>query len=433
MLPLQGRVNQLGSSVASSNKVRACRCCVIQISAESVIEKSEGRQHPNFRELLEKLTKASEKLSHGQSPKDRPIVSSKSGSSRTSTPSSESVKSETDDSSEDDSASEIESEKEQPSPIPLTRPLDPGKAKEYDIIKTVWARRNRVLSGTVIRTALGECWDILKWVRNEWNKKLTGLQQAIEKKDTANKAVWQRRVVESRKLFESCVRLTTQHGHPSIVERVAENPQILVVFFQFLADRIKESEYSGGLVTSILELVNRCNSLDTATLERTKIDRILGRITKRGDDTGRDLAQKILDKAAATSASAKGEKTSNDVQLKGDINGSVSATEFSFRNKEAAKVGAVVKKEQDEDKKISKKVTDVKPVLVTKPDKDGDISKVKVIPSSAKPTSFFAGLQSASKKPGTSTKGKEGKARYVQCVLSYCHVTILTCKTAIIR
>ena len=90
---------------------------------------------------------------------------------------------------------------------------------EFDIIKAVWAKRSVGLSGTVIRTALGEYWNIFKGVRDKWKSKTTSLQQAIEKKDQANSKAYERRVLEQRRLLESCIRLTLKHGHPDIIEK----------------------------------------------------------------------------------------------------------------------------------------------------------------------------------------------------------------------
>lgn len=144
---------------------------------------------------------------------------SRSDSAANSASSSESSDSDSEDESQYSDESEIEVRPEEPSPLPSIRPADPNKAVEYDIIKTVWAKRSKALSGTVIRTALGEYWDIFKSIRDKWKAKSTSLQQAIEKKDQANKTAYERRVVEQRRLVESCIRLTLKHGHPSIVEK----------------------------------------------------------------------------------------------------------------------------------------------------------------------------------------------------------------------
>lgn len=173
-----------------------------------IIEKGDAQWHKDRKPVIKKLDEAAKKAG-GPAKTSRDVSAANSGSS-----------SESDDSeSENESNSASESEGEQPSPVPLTRPTNPNKAIEYDIIKTVWAQRKTVLSGTVIRTALSECWNIFISIRDQWKAKATSLQQSIEKKDKANQKVWERRVTESRELIEACIQHTLKHGHPSIVEK----------------------------------------------------------------------------------------------------------------------------------------------------------------------------------------------------------------------
>lgn len=151
---------------------------------------------------------------------------------------SESSESESEDESEYYSESEEVTEPEEPSPLPANRPADPSKAIEYDVIKAVWARKNVGLSGTVIRTALGEYWNIFKTIRDKWKAKTTSLQQAIEKKDQASIKTYERRVVESRRLLESCISLTLKHSHPDIIEKYV---YFLLSFFFSLSHTLPES------------------------------------------------------------------------------------------------------------------------------------------------------------------------------------------------
>ena len=315
--------------------------------------------------------------------------------------------SESDDGTGASSDSELEVDPPEPSPVPLTRPADPNKAIEYDLIKTVWARKRSTLTGPVIRTALSETWNIFTTIRDNWKKKSTSLQQAIEKKDSANKNAYERRVVEQRKLLENCIRLTLKHGHPSIVERLGENPKLLVVLYQFLADRIKESEFTGSLIASMLELIAQCNSVDASLLEKTKIDKILPRLEKRGDDQGKTLVRKILDNAAAATKKQRASSVDDAASVsKGGANGvEHQATKTTGSSKGTS---ADIKKGSDNEKKNLKGTANTK---TTQSSSEADSTKVKVIQTSTKPSNFFAGLQSASKKPGTSNKGKDGQIR----------------------
>lgn len=177
------------------------------------LERGEGPRPPEREHILKKLKGAAKKQSG-----PRPAATGtqlKSASS--SDVSSESA---TDDSSSAyDSESEPEKEADEPSPIPSTRPNDPNKAVEYDLLKAVWAKRSSVLSTPTIRTALAEVWELFKGIREKWKTRTANLQQAIDKKDSATEKSFERRVAEQRRLLENCINIVLKHGHPSIVEK----------------------------------------------------------------------------------------------------------------------------------------------------------------------------------------------------------------------
>ena len=371
-----------------------------EVSRLLQLERGEDRPHPDRGPILKRLKAAAVKLS-GPAPASSPNVSN-----------AESASDSSESESDNDSAysdSDLEIEPEEPSPVPLARPADPNKAIEYDIIKTVWAKKRAVLSGTVIRTALTECWNIFIRVRDNWKKKNASLQDAIEKKDTANKSTYERRVTEQRRLLESCVRLTLQHGHPSIIEKLGENPKLLVVFYVFLADRIKEADYTGSFVNSILELTARCVSIDSSLLEQTKMDKVLPRFVKRGDEQGKLWAQRILDNASKAKVQ-KGFSTEAVTSVSNTTNGAPSDKQIRTAVVETSKPRAGAGKEHltgDNNKATKLPVTSKTGV----PKGESDSVKSRIIPTATKPSGFFAGLQSASKKPGTSHKAKDGRPR----------------------
>ncbi|KAL8637492.1 MAG: hypothetical protein Q9228_005243 [Teloschistes exilis] len=217
-------------------------------------EKGTGPWPPSREPLLKKL-----KISSKSSVQRSASVSSK-GTSTVDSPSSIESSSDSDpegDDSEYETSSELEVEPEEPSPLPSNRPLDPLKAIEYDIIKAVWAKRKVSLSGVVIRTALSEYWNIMKGVRDRWKAEVVTLQQASEKKEKAKIIEYERRAANQRKLLETCIRLTLKHGHPDIIEKLGENPILSVIFYNFIADRFKENDYTGPLITSIMEASTR--------------------------------------------------------------------------------------------------------------------------------------------------------------------------------
>ncbi len=136
-----------------------------------------------------------------------------------------------------ESGSEEEPQSEEPSPIPPIRPSDPDKAVEFDIVKAVWAKRSVVLSGVVIRSALGEYWEIIRGIRDQWKSETQKLQQATEKKEATRISDYRSRADEKRRLLESCLRLTLRHGHRDIVERYVKIPFAFSEVFPLLHKR----------------------------------------------------------------------------------------------------------------------------------------------------------------------------------------------------
>lgn len=228
-------------------------------------------------------------------------------------------------------------------------------------------KKSQALSSSAIRAALSHAWDLYKGIRDRWKQKCTALQQAIEKKDSVNERAYERRVLEQRRLLESCVDLTLKHGHHDIVTRLGENPALLVVLYQFLADRFKDGEHTGKFVTSILRLMARFPKLDAAILEKTRLDKLVQRILKRGDDQGKALARQILSAAKHTSSENKGL--------------------VEVKDNDGIKTPIEVKDE-------------IKPPP----------EKVKVVNVAAKPSGFFSSLKSASKKPGAAVKSEESRS-----------------------
>ncbi|KAL8814194.1 MAG: hypothetical protein Q9223_006563, partial [Gallowayella weberi] len=370
---------------------------------------------PVSREPLLKKLKLSAKSS---------VVRTSAGSRGTSTTSSPSSTESESDSEQDaadsdyETGTEQEDEPEEPSPLPSVRPTDPMKAIEYDIVKAVWAKRRVILSGVVIRTALGEFWTVIKALRDQWKGEATILQQATEKKEKAKMIEYDRRASNYRKLLESCIRLTLKHGHPDIVEN-------------FLTNRS--------------QLMSYCTTIDQAMLERTKMDKVLPKIVKRGGEQGKAFAQKVLDNAAAASKQksldSKTSKSSDskDAAAKGAVVGSKAPTEAASEGKRPQSSGVggaqVLKKSSaasaatslnsiSADTKGSlldaKRAagTDLKAVNKGAVNKGAvpatTSTKVKTNVAAPKATSFFSSLQSASKKPGTSNaalkaaKSKDG-------------------------
>ncbi|KAL8672387.1 MAG: hypothetical protein Q9168_003160 [Polycauliona sp. 1 TL-2023] len=338
------------------------------------------------------------------------------GTSMTGSPSSTESESDSEPDAADsdyETGSEQEAEPEEPSPLPPTRPMDPMKGIEYDVVKAVWAKRRVILSGAVIRSALSEFWNATKGLRDKWRVEVTTLQQATEKKDKTKMIEYEQRAARYRKLLESCLRLTLKHGHPDIIEKIGENPAFLAVLYSFILDRAKEADYAGTLIAGIMELMSHCVTIDQAMLERTKMDKVLPKIVKRGNDKGKAFAQAVLDNAATVSK----QKSLDSKASKLSINNLPVGT--SLDNRKPSTGGAVGPQVPKNTTPSSNGVPvgakgsnpAVKKPSATDPkvlNKGGvaatSVPKVKTNVVAPKATSFFANLQSASKKPGTSMK-----------------------------
>ena len=324
------------------------------------------------------------------------------------------------------SGSEEDMEPEEPPPLAPSRPDDAVEATKYDVVKAVWAKRSSNLTGPVIRAALGDYWNVIKVIRDNWKTETTALQQAEETKDQSKIKNCQRRAAEQRQIMELAIELTLKHGHRDIVAKLGENALLFLVFYQFIADRFKEGDYSGSLIASILELMTRCITLDQAVLEKTKVDKVLARITKKGSDRAKALAQKVLDNAAANNtqksndskpALSQGVKEKAGVKVQLPNSRAVDAVVGMKRQREhestavqptkkinasmatASSVAASTKNLGSISKRMQSSKTDVKAAT-------GNTSTPAPKPKAnhivAKPSGFFSSLQSASKKPGTS-------------------------------
>ena len=172
--------------------------------------------------------------------------------------------------------------------------------------------------------------------------------------------------------------------------------------------------------------MSRYATIDQALLEKTKMDKVLPRLVKRGDDEGRKFAQKVLDNAAEVSK----QKTAGVKALKLDQpNGTAAKIQKgrseSSDSKDVEKEQAAVRKPSTVANKLSSSGAMAKPSAMTarqpaaKADAkataktaaaDASVAKIKANNITAKPSGFFSSLKSASKKPGTSSK-EDGKSR----------------------
>ena len=164
--------------------------------------------------------------------------------------------------------------------------------------------------------------------------------------------------------------------------------------------------------------MTKCTTIDQSILEVTKVEKVLPRLVKRGDDQGKKFAQKVLDNAASKQKvgeekSAPGlETNAANAKLLGDGARSSNSNEAKPRPVDAKKgdKGVANKVTSGSEARIPPAKVDAKAGTKT-PTADTPSTKSKVNNVTGKPSGFFSSLQSASKKPGTSSKLKDGKPR----------------------
>ena len=193
----------------------------------------------------------------------------------------------------------------------------------------------------------------------------------------------------------------------------------------------------------------RCSTVDQPLLEKTKLDKALAKLLKRGDDTVKALAQEALDSVARYTKQKELEVKSAQKPVGGSARGSAinEPVAPSVRGNQPSNS---LKRQRESSnssvqpaKKIAPSVSSSKSNTNVSVKATGGINKGKVIPKSdsksaantnasvintkakvnhvvAKPSTFFSSLQSASKKPGTSNaaikaaQNNESKTRFVQ-------------------
>ena len=154
----------------------------------------------------------------------------------------------------------------------------------------------------------------------------------------------------------------------------------------------------------------RCTNIDTSLLEKTKLDKLLQRLHKRGDEEGKKLALKILDNAK--SADGKPSIASHGPSLASKSGqDSIKSMSSDVKKDRQGEVKRPVNEANS--KGVNGTVTSKAKASpgdarsTSKSGSDSTDSKAKVINVPSKPSAFFSSLKSASKKPGTSTRSDD--------------------------
>ena len=309
------------------------------------------------------------------------------------------------------------------SPLPSNRPKDPIKAIEYDVIKVIWFKRKAYMSVDAIRNALGSYWNLIKPVRDSWKVQITSMNEAEAKKDKVKMEHHKSVASGHRRILDAAVQATVQHGHPDVISKLSENANLFLSFYQLLVDRFKETDFNGTTVTGILKLMVRCTSLSQSLLEKTKLDKVLLKLVKRGNETTKKLVQSVNDLVSSnTEKDTVRVKDKTDKQDIKDIRNSQGGSALVNGVNRPRETDAVATKKTQStgslkagSTSVSKATTPAKSAVGV--NKSGMVrTEAKSLETTSaqpnlalktkfavpKPTSILTGLLSASKKPGTS-------------------------------
>ncbi|GLA77068.1 hypothetical protein AtubIFM55763_008949 [Aspergillus tubingensis] len=335
-------------------------------------------------------------------------------------------------SSESDSSDESDLEIEEPeevSPLPPTRPSEPEAAARYDALKAVWSPRNRHPNVDKVKSALVAFKDVVKAVRDSWKESSQAMKVAENKGDNDKAAQLKKNVVLQRRLMDVVVSTTQEQGHPTIVEKLGEHPMAVAALYSFLLDRHQASDIDGTLTVNILKLLSRFVTMDEDVLQKTNVAKLLPRFVKKGGPAVKELAQKIMDNAAASTKRKleAGKSASKDGSPKpsvadepvpdgrgGEGTGSKRPREGEGNGQPATKRMVVPAHPKPAAKPNSTVVSGVskRPQEVGQDSKPAaaNAARPKANIIAPKPTSLFGSLSSASKRPGTSNAERAAAA-----------------------
>ncbi|KAK5164923.1 uncharacterized protein LTR77_009588 [Saxophila tyrrhenica] len=323
---------------------------------------------------------------------------------------------------DDDDSSYSSDDNVESAPLPAKRPDSPKAATEYDTIKALWRSKRRSPTSESIRKGLVDFWEIAKTVRDRWKADTAAVTDAEEKKRVNEIPLLKSRVKDQRDMMETAFTAALQHGHRDIVELFSQNQALMFLCYQFLLDRQKEEDFNGPLSRAILEVVSMSTTMKAETFEKVHLAKVVPRFVRRGDVKTQYFAKKIVANASAPDADNGAATDAKKVAAKvgaGSPPGKRAEPESVAGVKRAAAAageGSAPKKAATVASKLNGGLTASKLNSASKkPSSSVDAAKgtapapaaaVKAKQVTAKPSNFFASLQSASKKPNASNASR---------------------------
>ncbi|KXT02996.1 hypothetical protein AC578_643 [Pseudocercospora eumusae] len=338
-----------------------------------------------------------------------------------------------DDSSSDDDDSEYTDDEDEDSPLPAKKPDDPKGGVEYDVIKAVYRSKKRSLDAATIGACLTELWEVVKTIRDRWKADAAAVTDAETKKKAGELPLLKSRVKDQRDMMETAFKAVLKHGHRDVIEFLSENVSLIFICYQFLLDRFKDEDINGSLSRAILELMSQFTTLTKDKLEKTHMEKVLPRYQKKGDAKTKYYVNKILANAeTATKDATKKAEQKKTEKLASETTDSKTGSPSVKKPVPDSVAGVKRSAAPSAEGAAQKKVATVasKANGVTSTSKVNGAATVKKAPTAtdatksavpggaqastrktvvAKPSGFFSGLQSATKKPGTSNAERAAK------------------------
>jgi hypothetical protein len=318
--------------------------------------------------------------------------------------------------------SDSSEDEEEQMPVPASRPDDPDAAVRYDVVKATWYPSSSSPSSDKIRNSMRDVWEVLNTIQKRWRADTKAVSEAEEQKKTGELPVLKSRVTSQRDLLKSALEAALESAHPDVLYQLGLIKPFLYMCYQFLANRFRFKDYDGPLSAVMYEVLSRCGTLTSELLEETKLIKALASMKKHANEKHKAFIQQVIDGAAANSKKAKAspppraESTENKgakrPALEPASRSNIEAP-LAKKPKAAEPVANAVKKDPAPISGMKSAATQKRPG--ERPTAAPAPVKTRVSQITNKPSSIFASLTAASKKPApTPATSISAKANVVQ-------------------
>ncbi|OQD89686.1 hypothetical protein PENANT_c002G06485 [Penicillium antarcticum] len=306
--------------------------------------------------------------------------------------------------SSDESDLEIEAPDE-PFPLPTARPTDPVAAAQFDTVQAVWSPRNKWPGPEKVKNALVAYKDLVKSLRDAWKEQVQAMKTAENQGDNNKAAKVKEYVISQRRIMDKIATTTLEMGHSVIVDKLGEHPMVVAALYSFLVDRFQAADFAGTLTINLLKLFARFSTMTEDMLQKTNLSKLLPKFLKKGAQQVKDLTQKILDNATASTK----RKQENDKLPKEDVKITEKPDPAGMKRPREAD-GSL----QAGTKRMATANKDASKTAVGNGTKGAQAKAVPARPKAnivaPKPISLFGALGSASKRPGTTNAERAAAA-----------------------